>query len=107
VIPDDARFLLGTAPDPEVAQSLGVSVSTVHRWRVALDIAAWGRVNAYPRHGGVPGVPCPEEIHDLLGTLPDRVIAARASVSCTTIRKWRVAAKRPACRKHAQPRTQR
>lgn len=104
MIPDDARVLLGTASDPAVARSLGVSASTVYRWRVTLDVAAWGRVNTYPRRGGVPGIPCPEDVHDLLGTLPDSALAAHAGVSCTTARKWRVAASRPPCRKHAQPR---
>lgn len=104
MIPDDARLLLGTAPDSVIARTLGISAATVHRWRIHLDVAAWGRVNAYPRRGGVPGIPCPDVVHDLLGTLPDRTLAARAGVSSTTARKWRVAAKKPACRKHAQPR---
>lgn len=104
MIPDDARLLLGTASDRVVARSLGVSASCVYRWRVALDVAAWGRVHAYPRHGGKPGISCPDAVRDLLGTLPDRALAARANVSCTTARKWRIAAGKLPYRKHAKPR---
>lgn len=100
-IPDNARLLLGTAPDPVIARTLGVSASTVYRWRVILDVAAWGRVNAYPHRGGKPGIPCPIALRDLLGTITDRVLAARAGVSCTTARRWRTTAGKSPCRKHA------
>lgn len=104
MIPDDARPLLGTAPDRVVAHVLGVTVARVYRWRTSLDIPAWGRVNTYSRGGGRPGITCPDMVYDLLGTLSDRVFAAHVGVSCTTARKWRIAAGRPPYRKHATPR---
>jgi hypothetical protein len=106
-LPDEARLAVGTAPDAVIAQKLGVSTSTVYRWRMVLDVAAWGRVNPYPRRGGREATSCPDAVRDLLGAVPDRVLAARADVSPTTARKWRVAAGIPPCRRHAAPRVPR
>lgn len=81
--------LLGTVPDAEVARKAGVSVRTVAAYRARVGIPGY----TGPRRRGADRQPRKSRIDafaDLVGTVPDRVVAERAKVSVNAVRNWRV-----------------
>jgi hypothetical protein len=85
----DLHAILGKVPDSEVARKAGVSVRTVAGYRARKGIAGY----AGPRRRGADRKPRKSRIDlhaDLVGTVPDRVVAEKAGVSVNAVRNWRV-----------------
>lgn len=80
--------LLGVVPDKEVAEQAGVSVRTVASFRARHGIPAY----AGPRRPATVSRRRSriDPFEDLLGQVPDRVIAERAGVSLNAVRNYRV-----------------
>lgn len=81
--------LLGKVPDAQVARAAGVSVRTVAAYRARHGVAGY----AGPRRRGADKQPRKSRIDafsDLVGTVPDRVVAEKAGVSVNAVRNWRV-----------------
>lgn len=81
--------LLGDVPDAEVAREAGVSVRTIASFRSRHDIPGY----TGPRRTSGARGPRQSKIDpfsDLLGKVPDRVVAERAGVSLNAVRNYRV-----------------
>ncbi len=96
----DAKILpfadeLGKIPDADLAAKAGVSVRTVASFRARHNITGYSG----PRRSRNPRSPKRSKIDpyvDLLGTVPDRVVADRAGVSLNAVRNYRVKREIPA-----------
>ena len=80
--------LLGNVPDAEVAREAGVSVRTVASFRARHNVPGY----TGPRRSARSQKRRPSKIDayaHLLGTVPDRVVAQRASVSLNAVRNYR------------------
>ena len=77
--PDTAPDILGTMPDREAAEALGLTVPEVYRMRQAAGIPSHRQA---VREAAAPH----------LGKLPDAELADRIGVSVTSVAKWRKAA---------------
>ncbi|MCB9688913.1 MAG: hypothetical protein H6738_16080 [Alphaproteobacteria bacterium] len=90
---DDAllpyRDQLGQVPDSEIAGLAGVSVRTVASFRARNDIAGYA---GPPRRRADPGVRSSriDAFEDLVGSVPDQVVATKAGVSVNAVRNWRI-----------------
>lgn len=81
--------LLGEIPDAEVARRAGVSVRTIASFRARHNIPGYSG----PRRTSSSRGPRQSKIDpfaDLLGKVPDRVVAERAGVSLNAVRNYRV-----------------
>jgi hypothetical protein len=57
-----------------------------------------------PKHqGGKVAAPCPPNVKALLGTLPDKEVAAKTGQSHQKVRAWRIEANIPFPQKHTRP----
>ena len=80
---------LGQVPDAEVARLAGVSIRTIASFRARHDIAGYKG----PRRPSVSGKRKRSKIDPfvhLLGQVPDRIVAEKASVSLNAVRNYRV-----------------
>lgn len=80
---------LGAVPDAEVAKLAGVSIRTVASFRARHDIPGYKG----PRRPSVSGRRKRSKIDPfvhLLGQVPDRIVAEKASVSLNAVRNYRV-----------------
>jgi len=80
---------LGQVPDAEVAQRAGVSVRTVASFRSRHEITGYTgprrrRKDRKPRRSRI------DPFQELLGQVPDRVVAEQAGVSLNAVRNYRV-----------------
>ncbi|MCB9680898.1 MAG: hypothetical protein H6733_05440 [Alphaproteobacteria bacterium] len=105
----DARLLahadlLGKVPDGEVARLAGVSIRTVASYRARHHIPGY----AGPRRARGARGPRRSRLDtfsDLLGAVPDRVVAERAGVSLNAVRNYRVKRGIPALGRPMSPAT--
>lgn len=91
---------LGRVPDAEVARRAGVSVRTVASFRARHDIPGYRG----PRRRGGAGGQRRSRIDpyaELLGKVPDRVVAEKAGVSLNAVRNYRVKRGIPAAGREA------
>lgn len=81
--------LLGNLPDAEIARRVNVSIRTVASYRARHGIHGYDgpRRRPEPRDGRRSRL---EELHDLLGRVPDRIIADEASMSLGAVRNYRL-----------------
>ena len=81
------RALLGNVPDAEVATEAGVSVRTVASFRARHKIPPYRG----PRRAAAPRVRQSkiDPFADLVGSVPDRMIAKKAGVSLNAVRHYR------------------
>ncbi|MCA9494946.1 MAG: hypothetical protein KC621_33695 [Myxococcales bacterium] len=90
---DDAllpfREQLGQVPDSEIARLAGVSVRTVASFRARNDISGYA---GPPRRRAEPGARGSriDAFEDLVGSVPDQVVATKAGVSVNAVRNWRI-----------------
>ena len=91
----DAEALLGTAPDPEIAETLGISVLAVRSARNTRGIAAFRRPTCSKRKGSRPrgrgsgARSWTEKDFALLGKLADRTIAERLGITAPAVGRKR------------------
>jgi len=81
--------LLGKRPDGEIAKKAGVSVRTVANYRSRKGIGGYSG----PKRRGKDRKPRRSKIdpfRELLGQVPDRVVAEKAGVSLNAVRNYRV-----------------
>jgi hypothetical protein len=85
----ELRDLMGTVPDSEVARRAGVSVRTVANYRAMCGIAGYQgpRRPPPPRNGKRSLL---EDMHQLMGLIPDRSIADLSGMSLGAVRNYRV-----------------
>ena len=81
--------LLGQRPDHEIAEQAGVSQRTIANYRARLGIPGYRGVkkrgkDRKPRASKI------DPFQELLGQVPDRVVAERAGVSLNAVRNYRV-----------------
>ena len=86
---EEHRSLLGTLPDADVAKKAGVSVRTIASFRARHGIPGYSgprrpSTNRRPRTSRI------DPFQNLLGTVPDRVVAEQAGVSLNAVRNYRV-----------------
>jgi hypothetical protein len=86
--------LLGHVPDAEVARMSGVSIRTIASYRARHGIAGYSGPRRRPEVRGRRESRL-EDHRDVLGTLPDRVVADLVGMSLGAVRNYRV--------KHAIP----
>ena len=80
---------LGKVPDAEVAKKAGVSVRTIASFRARHGIPGYSG----PRRTAQSRAPRTSKLDpfvELLGTVPDRVVAEKAGVSLNAVRNYRV-----------------
>lgn len=78
---------LGSVPDADIAKSAGVSVRTVASYRARNNIAGYtGRSAPSQRRRRRSKI---DPFVDLLGTVPDRVVAEKAGVTLNAVRNYR------------------
>lgn len=80
---------LGQLPDAEVARRAGVSVRTVASFRARHNIPGYRGPRRSPRARAARRSRL-DPLAELLGTVPDRVVADRAGVSLNAVRNYRV-----------------
>ncbi len=80
---------LGQLPDAEVARRAGVSVRTVASFRARHNIPGYRGPRRSPRARAARRSRL-DPFAELLGTVPDRVVADRAGVSLNAVRNYRV-----------------
>jgi len=87
--------LLGVLPDGEVARLLHVSARTIikHRMQRGIPAFAGNRTPPRPRNGLRSHV---QQLHDLVGVVPDRVIAEMLNLTDATVRNYRIRHQIPA-----------
>jgi hypothetical protein len=79
--------LLGKVPDAEVADKAGVSVRTIASYRSRNQIAGYqGRTLPKKRRQRKSRI---DPFQDLLGQVPDRVVAEKAGVTLNAVRNYR------------------
>jgi hypothetical protein len=109
---EQIKNLLGTKPDHELAQAVGTQASVVARYRRSLGIPAGSQdasapapkrrgrkpgrppKNARPSKGGRGGARAAkrsrlDEFRSVIGTIPDKEVAARAGMSVEGVRLYR------------------
>lgn len=96
------REMLGAVPDSLVAKKAGVSIRTIASFR------ARNRITGYtgPRRRGADRAPRKSRIDafaELVGTVPDRVVAEKANVSINAVRNWRLKHQVAGARRPAEP----
>ncbi len=98
------RFLdlLGEVPDAEVARKAGVSVRTIASYRARHAIGAYTGPRRNSRGTGRRQSKI-DPYRELLGQVPDRVVAEKASVSLNAVRNYRVKYGIAAARRGAAP----
>jgi hypothetical protein len=81
--------LLGQIPDADVARRADVSVRTVASYRARHGIAGYDgpRRRPEPREGRRSRL---EDMHEILGRVPDRVVADEAGMSLGAVRNYRI-----------------
>ncbi|MCB9676847.1 MAG: hypothetical protein H6737_17160 [Alphaproteobacteria bacterium] len=84
------REMLGSVPDAEVAKKAGVSVRTIASYRSRNQIEGY-RGRSAPRKERKPRRSKIDPFADLVGTVPDRVIAEKAGVTLNAVRNYRAA----------------
>jgi hypothetical protein len=86
---ESAFELLGNLPDAEIARRVNVSIRTVASYRSRHGIPGYDgpRRRPEPRDGRRSRL---EELHDLLGQVPDRIIADQAAMSLGAVRNYRL-----------------
>lgn len=86
---ESAFELLGNLPDAEIARRVNVSIRTVASYRSRHGIPGYDgpRRRPEPRDGRRSRL---EELHDLLGHVPDRIIADQAAMSLGAVRNYRL-----------------
>lgn len=85
----DNYELLGSVPDAEVARRAGVSVRTIASFRARHNIPGYTGPRRTASQRG-PRLSKIDPYADLLGKVPDRVVAERAGVSLNAVRNYRV-----------------
>jgi len=80
---------LGKVPDADIAERAGVSVRTVASFRSRHEISGYSGPRR-SRGGRKPRTSKIDPFRDLLGTVPDRVVAEKAGVSLNAVRNYRV-----------------
>lgn len=85
----DQFELLGEVPDAEVARRAGVSVRTIASFRARHRIPGYSGPRRTANMRG-PRQSKIDPFSDLLGKVPDRVVAERAGVSLNAVRNYRV-----------------
>jgi len=80
---------LGKVPDADIADKAGVSVRTVASFRSRHDIAGYSGPRRR-KSGRKRRASRVDPFADLLGTVPDRVVAEKAGVSLNAVRNYRV-----------------
>ena len=79
--------MLGQVPDHEIAKKAGVSLRTVAAYRARNDIPGFrGKRTRRKKPGPKSKV---EPYADIVGTVPDRVVAEKAGVTVNAVRNWR------------------
>lgn len=92
--------LMGAIPDAEVAKRAGVSVRTVASYRSRNNISGYtGRGKPGQRKQRRSRI---DPFVDLLGTVPDRVVAAKAGVTLNAVRNYRAKRGIPSSRQRAR-----
>lgn len=93
---DPFASMLGSVPDAEVARRAGVSVRTIASYRQRNQITGFqGRTapkQRRPRRSRI------DPFEDLLGQVPDRVVAEKAGVTLNAVRNYRATRGIPASR---------
>lgn len=79
-ITDEVKSLMGTMPDRELGEKLGVATNTVAKHRNRLEIEAYGNNGGYE---------LPEELIEKLGEVPDGQLAREYEPTKSTIRQHR------------------
>lgn len=80
------KDLLGEVPDRVVADKAGVSLRTVAAYRARMGIAGYKgprRSSSRKRKSKI------DPFAEIVGTVPDRVVADKAGVSVNAVRNWR------------------
>lgn len=83
------RTLLGKVPDAEVARLADVSVRTIASYRARHDIPGYDGPRRRKPTGGTKDSQV-EDYQDLLGQVPDRVVADLAGMSLGAVRNYRI-----------------
>jgi hypothetical protein len=86
---DALRELLGHIPDADVARRAGVSVRTVASFRAKHRIPGFCGVRRSPLPRGHDSSRL-DRWHDLVGHVPDHVVAERAGMSLGAVRNYRL-----------------
>ncbi len=79
---------VSTRPDRDIAESIGVSVRTLASFRARHNIAPYKGPRTSRKAGGRRSKIDPHR--DILGTVPDRVVAEKAGVTLNAVRNYRV-----------------
>lgn len=79
---------VSTRPDRDIAESIGVSVRTLASFRASHKIAPYKGPRTSRKAGGRRSKIDPHR--DILGTVPDRVVAEKAGVTLNAVRNYRV-----------------
>ncbi len=96
------REMLGSVPDGEVARKAGVSVRTVASFRARHGIPGYDG----PRRRGADRSPRKSKIDnyaDMVGSVPDHIVAEKAGVSVNAVRNWRIKRGVTAHGRHGKP----
>ncbi|MGK0346749.1 MAG: hypothetical protein ACI855_002828, partial [Myxococcota bacterium] len=80
--------MVSTRPDRDIAESIGVSVRTLASFRARHKIAPYKGPRTSRKAGGRRSKIDPHR--DILGTVPDRVVAEKAGVTLNAVRNYRV-----------------
>ena len=83
---DAHKDLLGTVPDRVVAKKAGVSLRTVAAYRARMGIAGY---KGPRKKGSRTRKSKIDPFAQLVGTVPDRIVAEKAGVSVNAVRNWR------------------
>jgi len=84
----DRIDIVGSRPDRDIAEEIGVSVRTLASFRARHKIPAYKGPRTQRKPGGRRSKIDP--FRDLLGTVPDRVVAEKAGVTLNAVRNYRV-----------------
>lgn len=79
---------VSTRPDRDIAEEIGVSVRTLASFRARHKIAPYKGPRTSRKAGGRRSKIDPHR--DILGTVPDRVVAEKAGVTLNAVRNYRV-----------------
>lgn len=80
--------LVSTRPDRDIAEAIGVSVRTLASFRARHKIAPYNGPRTSRKAGGRRSKIDPHR--DILGTVPDRIVAEKANVTLNAVRNYRV-----------------
>ncbi|MEZ4319704.1 MAG: hypothetical protein R3F61_19465 [Myxococcota bacterium] len=84
------REMLGSVPDSDVAKKAGVSVRTIASFRSRNQISGY-KGRATPRKERKPRRSRIDPFAELVGKVPDRVVAEKAGVTLNAVRNYRAA----------------